>query len=134
MITSSPALSHTTASRGLVVSGAEYSGWAWSTYSRAPLVRITFARPVSSSVSWPGTEMPNSVSVPMIRRTLMELSLRGTGGESGCCVHRVTCQTARMDQLVAILDDRNQVVGAAPRSVMRRDNLRHSATGVVVRN
>ncbi len=31
--------------------GAEYSGWAWSTYSRAPLVRITLARPRSSSVS-----------------------------------------------------------------------------------
>ena len=30
-ITRSPALSQTTADRGLVVSGAEYSGWAWST-------------------------------------------------------------------------------------------------------
>lgn len=39
-----------------------------------------------------------------------------------------------MDELVAILDDHNQVTGSAPRSVMRRDNLRHSATGVVVRN
>ncbi|HWD78798.1 MAG TPA: phosphotransferase [Kribbella sp.] len=39
-----------------------------------------------------------------------------------------------MDELVAILDDDNQVTGAVPRSVMRRDNLRHSATGVVVRN
>ena len=39
-----------------------------------------------------------------------------------------------MDELVAILDDDNHVTGSAPRSVMRRDNLRHSATGVVVRN
>ncbi|HZX04602.1 phosphotransferase [Kribbella sp.] len=39
-----------------------------------------------------------------------------------------------MDELVALLDDNNRVVGSAPRSVMRRDNLRHSATGVVVRN
>src|SRR5580658_9693325 len=29
----------------------EYSGCAWSTYNRAPLVRITLARPRSSSVS-----------------------------------------------------------------------------------
>jgi isopentenyldiphosphate isomerase len=36
--------------------------------------------------------------------------------------------------MVAILDADNRVTGAAPRSVMRRDNLRHSATGVVVRN
>ncbi len=48
-ITRSPALSHSTASSGFVHSGVEYSGWAWSTYSRAPLVRITFARPSSSS-------------------------------------------------------------------------------------
>ncbi|WP_329006196.1 NUDIX domain-containing protein [Kribbella sp. NBC_00709] len=36
--------------------------------------------------------------------------------------------------MVAILDEDNHVTGAVPRSVMRRDNLRHSATGVVVRN
>ena len=30
-ITCSPALSHSTMSRGLVHSGVEYSGWAWST-------------------------------------------------------------------------------------------------------
>src|SRR6516225_8792115 len=51
-ITRSPALSQITASSGLVHSGAEYSGCAWSTYSRAPLVRMTFASPRSSSVSW----------------------------------------------------------------------------------
>ncbi|TCC24911.1 NUDIX domain-containing protein [Kribbella speibonae] len=39
-----------------------------------------------------------------------------------------------MDEMVAILDEDNEVTGAAPRSVMRRDNLRHSATGVVVLN
>jgi hypothetical protein len=51
-ITRSPALSQMTAASGLVHSGAEYSGCAWSTYSLAPLVRITLARPRSSSVSW----------------------------------------------------------------------------------
>src|SRR5437764_1265087 len=38
-----------TASRAFVTSGAEYSGCAWSTYSRAPLVRMTFAAPRSST-------------------------------------------------------------------------------------
>src|SRR5262245_46992820 len=70
----------------------------------------------------------------MIRRTLMRTSLRGTDDERGCCVHRVTCETARMDEIVAILNEDNRVTGSAPRSVMRRDNLRHSATGVLVRN
>ena len=51
-ITRSPALSQMTASSGLVHSGAEYSGCAWLTYSLAPLVRMTLARPRSSSVSW----------------------------------------------------------------------------------
>ncbi len=51
-ITRSPALSQITAARGLVHSGVEYSGWAWSTYSLAPLVRMTLASPRSSSVSW----------------------------------------------------------------------------------
>jgi 8-oxo-dGTP pyrophosphatase MutT (NUDIX family) len=36
--------------------------------------------------------------------------------------------------MVAILSDDNVVIDARPRSVMRRDNLRHSATGVLVRN
>ena len=49
-MTRSPALSHRTTSSGQVTSGVEYSGWAWSTYSRAPLVRITLARPRSSSL------------------------------------------------------------------------------------
>ncbi|HEU4949021.1 MAG TPA: NUDIX domain-containing protein [Kribbella sp.] len=39
-----------------------------------------------------------------------------------------------MDELVALLDDAGQVCGTAPRSVVRRDNLRHAATGVLVRN
>src|SRR5215469_9028186 len=51
-MTRSPALSQMTAASGLVHSGAEYSGCAWSTYSLAPLVRMTLARPRSSSVSW----------------------------------------------------------------------------------
>jgi 8-oxo-dGTP pyrophosphatase MutT (NUDIX family) len=40
----------------------------------------------------------------------------------------------RVEELVALLDDRNRVCGSAPRSVVRRDNLRHGATGVLVRN
>ncbi|MFG1625982.1 phosphotransferase [Kribbella sp. NPDC049227] len=36
--------------------------------------------------------------------------------------------------MVAILDDDNVVIDARPRSEMRRHNLRHSATGVLVRN
>jgi isopentenyldiphosphate isomerase len=39
-----------------------------------------------------------------------------------------------MDELVALYDSRGEVCGTAPRSVMRRDNLRHAATGVLVRN
>ncbi|MEU4389685.1 NUDIX domain-containing protein [Kribbella sp. NPDC023855] len=39
-----------------------------------------------------------------------------------------------MDELVALLDADGRVCGSAPRSVMRRDNLRHAATAVLVRN
>jgi isopentenyldiphosphate isomerase len=39
-----------------------------------------------------------------------------------------------VDELVALLDTEGQVVGQAPRSVVRRDNLRHGATAVLVRN
>jgi len=38
------------------------------------------------------------------------------------------------DELVALVDDSGVVIGSAPRSVVRRDNLRHGATGVLVRN
>ena len=48
MITS-PALSYRAAWSGSTHSGVEYSGWAWSTYSRAPLVSTTLTSPVSSS-------------------------------------------------------------------------------------
>lgn len=39
-----------------------------------------------------------------------------------------------MDEMVALVDADGRVCGSAPRSVVRRDNLRHSATGVLVRN
>ena len=68
-ITSSPALSQRTMSSGVVTSGVEYSGWAWSTYSRAPLVRITFARPMSSSVSWLGSATCRDMSNPRASRS-----------------------------------------------------------------
>ena len=39
-----------------------------------------------------------------------------------------------MDELVAIVDADGRVCGSVRRSIMRRDNLRHAATGVLVRN
>ena len=68
-ITRSPALSQITAASGLVHSGAEYSGCAWSTYSRAPLVRITLARPRSSSVSWVASADSRARSKPRASRS-----------------------------------------------------------------
>ena len=68
-ITRSPALSQITADSGSVVSGAEYSGCAWSTYSRAPLVRITLARPRSSSVSWDESAASRARSNPRASRS-----------------------------------------------------------------
>jgi isopentenyldiphosphate isomerase len=41
---------------------------------------------------------------------------------------------ATVDELVALVDENGRVTGTAPRSVVRRDNLRHGATGVLVRN
>ncbi|HET6168189.1 MAG TPA: NUDIX domain-containing protein [Marmoricola sp.] len=38
------------------------------------------------------------------------------------------------DEVVALVDRDGQVVGSAPRSVVRRDNLLHSATAVLVRD
>ncbi|HEY0475545.1 MAG TPA: NUDIX domain-containing protein, partial [Kribbella sp.] len=39
-----------------------------------------------------------------------------------------------MDELVALFDSDGEACGTAPRSVVRRDNLHHGATGVLVRN
>jgi isopentenyldiphosphate isomerase len=39
-----------------------------------------------------------------------------------------------VDEIVALVDEEGRVVGAASRSVVRRDNLRHSATAVLVRD
>lgn len=38
------------------------------------------------------------------------------------------------DEVVAVVDEAGRVVGTAPRSVVRRDNLRHAATAVLVRD
>jgi 8-oxo-dGTP pyrophosphatase MutT (NUDIX family) len=38
------------------------------------------------------------------------------------------------DEVVALVDEDGSVVGSAPRSVVRRDNLRHSATAILVRD
>jgi isopentenyldiphosphate isomerase len=42
--------------------------------------------------------------------------------------------TPPVDELVALVDEDGRVVGSAPRSVVRRDNLRHAATAVLVRD
>lgn len=38
------------------------------------------------------------------------------------------------EELVALVDDTGRIIGSAPRSVVRRDNLLHSATAVLVRD
>jgi len=38
------------------------------------------------------------------------------------------------EELVALVDEHGNVAGSAPRSVVRRDNLRHAATAVLVRD
>jgi isopentenyldiphosphate isomerase len=38
------------------------------------------------------------------------------------------------DEVVALVDEEGRVVGSAPRSVVRRDNLLHSSTAVLVRD
>ncbi|MFC8943528.1 hypothetical protein ACFT1B_36175, partial [Streptomyces griseoincarnatus] len=53
-MTRSPATSQRTMSSGVMTSGEEYSGWAWSTYKRAPFVRITLAALGSSYSSAAG--------------------------------------------------------------------------------
>ena len=64
-ITSSPARSQVTAANGPVTSGELYSGWAWSTYSRAPLPSTTFAIVGSSaSVNWLGSANSRSIAQP----------------------------------------------------------------------
>src|SRR5215470_4568119 len=68
-MTRSPALSHSAAASGSVHSGPEYSGCAWSTYSRAPLVKITFASPRSSSVSWLASAVSLDRSNPRASRS-----------------------------------------------------------------
>ena len=79
----------------------------------------------------PGTEMPYSVSVPMTRHTLMWGSVRGVP-DSGAV------ETVRRgepdEEQVAIIDESGTVVGAAPRSVMRRDNMLHVVVAVLVRD
>src|SRR4051794_10400531 len=68
-MTSSPALSQRTASSAERTSGEEYSGCAWSTYSLAPLVRMTLASPTSSSVSWLASARSRLRSKPRASRS-----------------------------------------------------------------
>ncbi len=39
-----------------------------------------------------------------------------------------------VDEVVALYDEAGEVVGSAPRSVMRARNLRHAASSIVVRD
>ena len=41
---------------------------------------------------------------------------------------------SKPEEQVALVDEDGRVVGSAPRSVVRRDNLRHAATAVLVRD
>src|SRR5215469_8298330 len=86
-MTRSPALSHRTAAIGSVHSGPEYSGWAWSTYRRAPLVRMTLARPRSSSVSW----LASAVSLD---RSKPRASLSGFSSSKSHLVRRALAAVA----------------------------------------
>jgi 8-oxo-dGTP pyrophosphatase MutT (NUDIX family) len=72
--------------------------------------------------------MPYSVSVPITRRVVMATRLRGGA--------RLRCVSAPepAEEQVAIIDDAGVVIGSAPRSVMRRDNLRHIVVAVLVRD
>jgi 8-oxo-dGTP pyrophosphatase MutT (NUDIX family) len=72
--------------------------------------------------------MPYSVSVPITRRTVMGTSLRGA-----VRLRPVSTSEGHEEQ-VAIIDDSGAVVGSAPRSVMRRDNLPHIVVAVMVRD
>jgi isopentenyldiphosphate isomerase len=58
----------------------------------------------------------------------MSASLRG-----GATLRSVTSQ-GHSEELVAIIDQTGAVVGSAPRSVMRRDNLAHLVVAVLVRD
>ena len=55
--------------RRIMGTEVEYSGWAWSTYRRAPLVRMTLASPMSSSVSWLGSATCRDMSKPRASRS-----------------------------------------------------------------
>ena len=46
----------------------------------------------------------------------------------------MTEPSAAAEELVSIVDEDGAVIGSAPRSVMRRDNLRHLVVAVLVRN
>src|SRR5512144_1716518 len=77
----------------------------------------------------PGTEMPYSVSVPITRHTVTSASLR-----AGARLRAVDKTDGVDEEQVAIVDDEGRVVGSAPRSVMRRDNLPHVVVAVLVRD
>jgi isopentenyldiphosphate isomerase len=72
--------------------------------------------------------MPYSVSVPITRRVVMAPRLRG-----GARLRWVRT-TEHSEEQVAIIDDAGTVVGSAPRSVMRRENLPHLVVAVMVRD
>src|SRR4051794_41391333 len=93
----------------------------------------------------PGTEMPYSISVPMIRRAVTGPPRRGrrtvrraepwVEPSRGRELMKVqagqdTAQSAA-DEPVAVFDAAGAVVGVAPRGVVYRDGIWHGATGVL---
>ena len=127
-MTCSPALSQITTSSGVVTSGVEYSGWAWSTYSRAPLVRMTLARPRSSSVSWLGSaSCAAQVEAARVaqRGLLLEVPARPAGLDRGAGVGvddlgarppsgwRCGCPGTEMPYSVSVPMTRRTVTGRA---------------------
>ena len=79
---------------------------------------------IGLAVGWPCTEMPNSVSVPITRRTLMRRAYAGGRWQDGAHVgDRRARGPVRCGRRVR-----------ESRSVVRRDNLLHAATAVLVRD
>lgn len=72
------------------------------------------------ALGWPCTEMPYSTSVPSTRRTVM--------------VQPYVRHDGSVDEVVALYDEAGRVVGSAPRSRVRAENLRHGGTAIIVRN
>src|SRR5690242_17919454 len=88
----------------------------------------------------PGTEMPYSISVPMMRRAVTgpprerRRTVRAEPyGEPSRGRGMMKVQDAAAEQ-VALFDAGGRVVGVAPRGVVYREGLWHGGTGVLLRS